>query len=393
MNPFKYFQPTEIRFGAGRIAEAGAAAASLGRRCLLVTEPLFPAVAPHHRKIKESLDAAGIPYAHFAGVSPNPTTDVIAAGARMAREFRADVVLGMGGGSSMDTAKAVAVEATHEGSCWDYLFFRTAQPTERTLPIVAVTTTSGTGSQVTQVAVVTNTAEKSKSALFHARLYPKISIVDPELMLTVPKRVTASTGFDVLAHAFESYINPGGSPYTDMMALEAMRIVAAWLPAALENGSDLEARTRMAWADVLGGLCIANAGVTLFHGIGMAMGGLYPHVAHGEALASVYPAVMRYSWSSSPAKFAAVGRIFDRTIERFDDAAAAERSPDAIAAFLEKIGLRIGLEDLKIPEDELGALARASLVLPDYKNHPRIAGPDDVYAVLKSSHGSGRGKR
>jgi alcohol dehydrogenase class IV len=149
----------------------------------------------------------------------------------------------------------------------------------------------------------------------------------------------------------------------------------------------------MAWADVLGGLCIANSGVTLFHGIGMAMGGIYPHVAHGEALASVYPAVMRYSWDSSPAKFAAAGRIFDRSLDRLDDAAAAERSPDAIAAFLEKIGLRIGLEDLKIPEDELGALARASLVLPDYKNHPRIAGPDDVYAVLKSSHRSGRGKR
>jgi alcohol dehydrogenase class IV len=389
MNPFKYFQPTEIRFGAGRIAEAGEAAARLGRRCLLVTEPVFPAVAPLHRKLRESLKAAGIPFAHFEGVVAQPTTDVISAGARLAREFGADVVLGLGGGSSMDTAKAVAVESTHEGSCWDYLFFRAAQPTERTLPIVAVTTTSGTGSQVTQVAVVTNPREKNKSALFHSRLYPKISIVDPELMVTVPKHVTASTGFDVLAHAFESYINPGGSAYTDMMALEAMRIVAAFLPAAVENGADLEARTRMAWADTLGGLCIANAGVTLFHGIGMAMGGLYPHVAHGEALASIYPAVMRYSWDAAPEKFAVAGRIFDRALERLDDTAAAERSSEAIASFLGKIGLRIGLEDLKIPEDGLSVLARASLVLPDYKNHPRIAGQDDVYAVLKNSLGSG----
>jgi len=393
MNPFRYHQPTEIRFGAGRIAEAGPAAASCGTRCLLVTEPVFPAVEPHHRKIKASLEAAGIPYAHFAGVTPNPTTAVVAAGARLAREFRADVVLGMGGGSSMDTAKAVAVEATHEGSCWDYLFFRPQQPTDKTLPVVAVTTTSGTGSQVTQVAVVTNPGEKNKSALFHERLYPRISVVDPELMLTLPKSVTASTGFDVLAHAFESYINPGGSPYTDMMALEAMRLVSGWLPAALENGGRLEARTWMAWADVLGGLCIANAGVTLFHGIGMAMGGLYPHVAHGEALASVYPAVMRYSWDSAPAKFAAAARIFDRSLERLGDAAAAERAPEVFAAFLEKIGLRIGLQDLKIPEAELGALAQASLVLPDYKNHPRVAGPDDVYGVLKNSHAARRGKR
>jgi alcohol dehydrogenase class IV len=151
----------------------------------------------------------------------------------------------------------------------------------------------------------------------------------------------------------------------------------------------LEARTRMAWADTLGGLCIANAGVTLFHGIGMAMGGLYPHVAHGEALASIYPAVMRYSWDAAPEKFAVAGRIFDRALERLDDTAAAERSSEAIASFLGKIGLRIGLEDLKIPEDGLSVLARASLVLPDYKNHPRIAGQDDVYAVLKNSLGSG----
>ena len=391
MKPFTYFQPTEIRFGAGRVADTGEAAARFGRRCLIVTVPVYPALAAALKKIRTSLQDAGLAVAHFDGVIPNPTTDVIAAGARLAREFKADVVLGLGGGSSLDAAKAIAVEATHEGSCWDYLFFKPSQPTEKTLPVVAVTTTSGTGSQVTQVAVVTNPREKNKSALYHPRIYPRVGIVDPELMVTAPKHVTATTGFDVLAHAFESYINSGGSPYTDMMAVEAMRIVAGRLPAAVANGADLAARTDMAWADTLGGLCIANAGVTLPHGIGMAMSGLYPHVAHGEALACIYPAILRFSWDAALAKFAAFARIFDPALERLDDRAAAERSGDAVGAFLDRIGLRICLRDLRIPEGELAALARASLVLPDYKNHPRVAAVDDVHALLMRSVGNGPG--
>jgi len=385
MNPFQYFQPTEIRFGAGRVAEVGEAVARRGLRCLIVTVPEFPAFAPLFRRVKDSLAARGVAFAHFDGVVPNPTVDVVSAGGALARDFGADVVLGVGGGSSMDTAKAIAVEATHEGSCWNYLFFRETQPSARTLPIVVVTTTSGTGSHVTQVAVVTNPREKNKSALFHARLYPKISIVDPELMVSVPNRVTAATGFDVFAHAFESYINPAGSPYTDLLALETLRLVSKFLPAAVRNGTDLAARTSMAWADTMAGLAIANAGVTLPHGIGMAISGLYPHVAHGEALACVYPAILGYSWDAAPAKFAAVGRLFDASLEKLGDAAAAKKFGSMVEAFLQKIGLRIGLADLNIPEEELKGLAQASLVLPDYKNHPRVAGLDDIHAILRNS--------
>ena len=385
MNNFKYFQPTEIRFGAGRVTEVGEAVARWGRRCLLVTVPEFPGFAPLISRVKTSLAAQGVAFAHFDRVIPNPTTEVVSAGAGMARDFEADVVLGVGGGSSLDAAKAVAVEATHEGSCWDYLFFRPTQPTEKTLPVVAVTTTSGTGSHVTQVAVVTNPEEKTKSALYHPRLFPKISLVDPELVVTAPVHVTATTGFDVFAHAFESYINPGGSAYTDILAFEALRIVAKSLPAAVRDGADMTARTSMAWADTLAGLAIANAGVTLPHGIGMAMGGLYPHVAHGEALACIYPAVLRYSWDAAPKKFAVVARLFDESLAGRDDAAAAAAFSGVVESFLRDIGLRIGLEDLKIPEDELKVLAQASLVLPDYKNHPRVADGEDVYAILKRS--------
>ena len=388
MKSFDYHQPTEIRFGRGRVNEVGETVARFGKRCLLVTVTSFPEIEPTYEKVKDSLRAAGVEVAHFDKVLPNPTTDIVTQGTEMAKEHNADVVLGVGGGSSMDTAKAIAVEATHEGTAWDYLFFRDTQPSEKTLPIIEVTTTSGTGSNVTQVAVITNPAEKYKSAIYNSIIYPDVSIVDPELMLTVPEHITASTGFDVFAHAFESYIHPNGSPYTDLMATESIHLVAKYLTVAVKDGSNLEARTWMAWADTLAGLCIANAGVTLPHGIGMAMSGIYPHVMHGEALAVVYPAIMRYSYRSDVKKFAELGRIFNSDLVRESDEVAAEKSCEAIDDFVKDIGMWIRLENLKIPEDELKALAEASLVLPDYKNHPRVASLEDVYELLKKSHKS-----
>jgi alcohol dehydrogenase class IV len=385
MQGFNYFQPTEIRFGKGRLSEVGAAVSLWGKRCLLVSVPEFPEFSSLYKRVKDSLKEGGIEVAHFDGVFPNPTTGVITAGARLAREHRADVVLGLGGGSSMDAAKAIAVEATHPGTAWDYLFFRDKQPSEKTLPVVTVTTTSGTGSQVTQVAVITNPAEKNKSALYNSILYPKISIVDPELVRTAPPSVTASTGFDVFAHAFESYINPAGSHFTDLMALEAIRLVSRHLPKAVADGSDLEARSWMAWADTLAGLCIANSGVTLPHGIGMAMGGLYPHVAHGRALAAVYPAMMRFSYHAAEPEFAAVGRILDPSLQPLSDGEAARRSGEAVDRFLKGINLWTRLEDLGIPEGEVRRLAEASLVLPDYRNHPRVADVDEVFDLLNKS--------
>ena len=174
MKPFSYYQPTEILFGRGRFAETGKVAARFGRRCLLVTVPANAAFQPVFDKAKTLLVEAGLAVAHFDGVIPNPTTDVVTAGADLAKSFGADVVLGLGGGSSMDTAKAIAVEATHPGTAWDYLFFKTP-PTAKTLPIVAVSTTSGTGSQVTQVAVMTNPATKTKSAIYNSIVYPRVS--------------------------------------------------------------------------------------------------------------------------------------------------------------------------------------------------------------------------
>jgi len=285
----------------------------------------------------------------------------------------------------MDAAKAIAVEATHPGTAWDYLFFKTP-PTDKTLPIIAVSTTSGSGSQVTQVAVMTETQTKTKSAIYNSIVYPKVAIVDPDLMRTLPRHNTASTGFDAFCHAFESYLHPAASHYTDLLALETIRNVAEYLPKVLDDGFYMEGREAMAWADTLAGLCIANAGVTLPHGIGMTISGYCPQIMHGESLAVTYPEFTRFTYTYAISKFAAMGRIFQPDLKNVPDEEAAARSCEALDAFLKKIGLWLSLKDLGATMEDISAIADNSRVLPDYKNNPRIADREEIYEMLIKSY-------
>jgi len=179
MKAFNYYAPTEIIFGCGRVQEIGSITAQYGKKALLVTVPEFPEVKELYEKVKKSLRENGVEVVHFDGVIPNPTTDVVTEGANMAKAAGVDVVIGLGGGSSIDTAKAIAVEATHPGTAWDYNC-HTPGPTSATLPIIAIGTTAGTGSQCTQCAVITKTSEKDKSAIWHKNIFPKVAIVDPK---------------------------------------------------------------------------------------------------------------------------------------------------------------------------------------------------------------------
>jgi len=388
MKNFNFHQSTKIIFGRGRINELAEVVLSYGKKALLVTtSATIPALQQQYDKVKKILTDKGIEVAHYDGVIPNPTIETITAGAKMARSFGARVIIGLGGGSSMDSAKAISVEATHPGTSWDYLFYKTPQPDPaKLLPIIAVSTTSGTGSQVTQVAVVTNSTTRDKSALYNNILYPQVCIVDPELMFTVPKFVTATTGFDVLCHAFESTINPGTGAYVDLLAWEAISIVAEYLPKVLADLNSIGCREKMAWADTLAGLCIANAGVTLPHGMGMAIGGMYPNIAHGEALAIVYPAFTRFTWESAIPQFSKLGKILNPELKSLTDSQAAEKSVEEIDKFLKKIGLWISLKEKGMPESEIEDLAKQCMVLPDYKGNPRVTTEVEMVELVKMSY-------
>lgn len=385
MKNFNYYAPTEIVFGNGRIGEIGALVAAYGKKALLVTVPVFPAVEKLYAQVKENLHKAGVEVAHFDGVIPNPTTKEVSAGAALAKQFGAEVVVGLGGGSSLDTAKAIAVEATHPGTAWDYLHY-TSGPTDKTLPIIAVGTTAGTGSQTTPCAVVTKTEDHDKSAIWHRNIFPKVALVDPEVTATLPPSITAQTGFDAFCHNFEAYLSVNTNPLVEAMALDAIRRIVRHLPVAVKNGEDKQARSEMAWADTLGGLTNASAGVTLPHGLGMQVGGHCPNVTHGQALAILYPAFTRYTYKAAVAKFAAVGRIFNPALQGESDEVAAEKCCEAIDAFLQEINLWIGFEDVGVPREALRAIADCGQVLGDYKNNPRVATIEEMYDILLASY-------
>jgi alcohol dehydrogenase class IV len=381
MKHFSYYAPTEIVFGWGRLTEIGTLAARYGKKALVVTGHSSPAGAALYARVTEYLAGAGVEALRFDGVIANPTTGVVSAGAKLAKSFGAELIIGLGGGSSMDTAKAIAVEAVHPGTAWDYLHY-TAGPTERTLPIIAVGTTAGTGSQTTPCAVITNPAKKDKSAIWHKNIFPKIALVDPELTVSMPKDVSAQTGFDAFCHNFEAYLSVNSNPLTDALALDALNSIAQALPAVLADGADREARSLMSWADTAGGIVIASAGVTLPHGLGMQIGGHCPGVSHGQSLAVFYPEFTRYTWQAAPEKFAAVGRLLDPALKAADDREAAEGSCGAIDTFLEKIGLWIGFKSLGVSKEEIRAIADRGQVLGDYKNNPRVATIPEMYEML-----------
>lgn len=371
--------------GKGAIQEIAGEVTSRGlKKALLCTDPDLLKFGVT-KKVTDVLDAAGLAYQVYSEIKPNPTIENVKDGVEAAKAAQADYIIAIGGGSSMDTAKAIAVEATHPGTAWDYNC-HTAGPTEQTLPILAISTTAGTGSQTTPCAVITKTSAKDKSAIWNKNIFPRAAIVDPEVTLSLPASVTAQTGFDAFCHNFEAYLSVNTNPLVECMALDAIRIIAAYLPRALADGSDLEARSQMAWADTLGGLTNASAGVTLPHGLGMQIGGHCPHVTHGQSLAVFYPAFTRYTYPAAEHKFATVGRIFEPSLERESDAVAAERSCDAIDCFLKRIGLWINFRELNVTKEDIREIADCGQVLGDYANNPRVATIPEMYELLMSCY-------
>ena len=382
---FGCYMPTDVIFGCGRIAEIGEIAKKFGTKALLVTSNSNSSRKPLYEKVKDLLKEAGVEVWHFDGVVANPTTDCITLGANIAKENKVEMVIGLGGGSSMDTAKAIAVEATHDGTAWDHLYYKDA-PTAKTLPIIAVGTTAGTGSQTTSVAVLTNPATKDKSAISNRNVFPKVALVDPELTYSMPASVTAQTGFDAFCHNFESFLSIKAGPMNEALSLDAIKRVFKYLPRAVKDGNDIEARTEMAWVDTLGGYTNAFAGTTLPHGLGMQIGGHCPWVTHGQALAAIYPSFMRYTRPSTVGRYALCARAIDPSLNDVDDETASLKLCDMVDDLLKSINLYIGLKDVNVTMDDVKAIADCGQVLGDYKRNPRVATLEEMYDLLKESY-------
>ncbi|NHJ25538.1 MAG: iron-containing alcohol dehydrogenase [Candidatus Lokiarchaeota archaeon] len=385
MRNFNYFHPSRIQFGWGRINEIGKIIKRNGIRCLLVTVKPFIAMEELFLKVIKLCQEEGVEIIHYDGAIPEPTDECVNIGSEIAKENNADVILGVGGGSTIDTAKAIAVGTTHEGGVWNYRLGQKRIDSKKVLPIIAVPTTGGTGAEVTNMAVIKSSKDKIKSALADWNLTPSVALVDPELTLTVPPHITASTGFDAFTHSFETFINKNSSDFIDIFALQALKNVIKYLPIAIENGTNKEAREALSFAATLGGLCISNIGTTLPHGIAMALGGHASGISHGEGLAILYPEVNRWTWRHAIKKYAVVGRLFNPVLEKSSDESAAEKCCDEIESFLKKIGLWISLEDKVVSEDDIGAIAGDTLNLRNYTLHPKIANFEDISDLIKKS--------
>lgn len=284
---FVFETPTRLVFGPGKL-DALRTEKLPGKKALLLTSRGGSVVRSGAlARVTAALDAQKIEWVHLAIVEPNPLSTTVMTGARRAREEGCDFVIGLGGGSVMDCAKAIALCVTNDGDIWDYVQQGQGgrkQITETPIPIVAITTTAGTGSEVDAGGVITNPVTQEKCGIGHPTLIPKLAIVDPELMLTVPPMLTAYQGFDALFHAIEGYVTKRPNYLSEMYALAAVRHCAQGLARAVRDGSDYEAREHMAIANTLSGYVMCCGRLTSQHSMEHALSAFHQDLPHGAGL-------------------------------------------------------------------------------------------------------------
>ncbi|NQV99789.1 MAG: iron-containing alcohol dehydrogenase [Rhodospirillales bacterium] len=288
--------PTSVRFGAGRIKELAQVCKDCGmKKPLLITDPGLAAL-PMIANALEANQAAGLPTGLFSDVKPNPVSKNVDDGVRAYKQGGHDGVIAWGGGSGVDAAKAVALMVGQDGPIWDFEDVGDnwlQVNAQGVAPIVAVPTTSGTGSEVGRASVIANEQTHTKKVIFHPTMMPKVVICDPELVAGLPAHLTAYTGMDALVHCFEAYCAPGYHPMAEGIALEGMRLVHNWLPAAVRDGSDLEARAHMMSAAAMGATAFQK-GLGAVHSLSHPVGAVYD-THHGLTNAVFMPYVMNFN--------------------------------------------------------------------------------------------------
>lgn len=383
---FDYYAPVRIVFGEGAIEKTGEHTAAWGKKALIVTTGTYFKETGLVDRLRGILKKSGVDSIHYPDVDPNPLNTQIDAGATLAKDEGVDVIIGLGGGSAIDAAKGMAIARGHDRPIWDFCVGEdVAEITDATYPIVAITTTSGTGSEATQWSVITNVDTEQKPGIGSDHTFAKVSIVDPELMATMPPRITASTGFDTLAHSIEAYTSTLSTPITDMMCEKAIRLVGKYLRRAVKDGSDREARNGMAFANTMAGISIAVGIVTVCHGLAHSVGGV-AGTTHGETLAAMTPQTMRFSMRGNPDKFKNIGMFLrDETENPGPD--RLEDSVNEVEKIIADIGLANGLAAQGVKEKDLVQIAEGVIgyMGGSIEIDPMEPTKEDLVAILKAS--------
>jgi alcohol dehydrogenase len=373
-------------FGAGTAGELPAAVRGTGcSAAVIVTDPVL-AGTPVVARVRDALAAEGMTTRLFAEVRPNPSTDDVAAGADVVAELVAEAgraaVVAVGGGSPIDAAKGIALAAVNQQRGRD-LDYRNdfACPA---LPIVAVPTTAGTGAETNAFGVVTDPATRRKFYLGHASSLPAAVILDPDLTAGLPPGATAATGMDALTHALESCLSRRANPWSDGIALQVVRMIAAHLPRAVADGGDREARSQMLLAAHLAGIGMAGTGLGICHAIGHALGGRFD-IAHGVALTMVLPEVLRFNLPVCEERLAALAFAFGAGDPARSAGWNAAAAIDAVTALCDRVGMTHRMPDFGITAGELDLIVADALDDEVLANTPRQPTGADIRAILASA--------
>lgn len=372
--PRVVFKPGLVDELANEVAQIG------GSRALLVADPgvvqagLLDRVAAG---IAESIDVAGV----FSDVPPNSSVVAVERGADYACSVGADLVIAIGGGSPIDTAKAIRLLLTEGGKLHDYQGYNLL--TRRLMPMIAIPTTAGTGSEVTAWSVIRDEAAHMKLTFASPYLAPDLAVLDSEMTRTLPPRLTAATGMDALTHGVESFVGTNANPVTDSLALQAIDLISNNVRAATQTGDDMEARGNMLVASCIAGMAFSSGGGSLgiVHAIAHAIGGQF-EVHHGTANAIVLPHGMRFNSPVVPNRYARIARAMGVNAGGRAEEDVIEDGIAAVSALLVDCGLPTRLRDVGVPEAALPALAEAAETDPAIFTNPRPASRDEILEVL-----------
>ena len=373
---FNYYLPVNVVFGCGKVKEVGEIAKPYGKKALIVTGKSSAKKSGLYDKVKDSLYAAGIESALFDKVSQNPLTTTAIEGAEFARETGADLVVAIGGGSIMDCAKSIAFLAVNDGDINDYIFNK--KKSDKALPIILIPTTCGTGSEGNGFAVLTNPENGDKKSLRCNAIIAKASIVDPECMMTMPKKVLASVGFDALCHSIEAYTSKIAQPFTDALALYAIELIADSLVDLYNGSEDVEKWEKITIASTIGGMVINQAGVTLSHGMEHPASGL-KDIVHGHGLAALTPVIIEASYKGDEYKFGRISKLLGGT----DASDCAEQ----VKKLLAQIDMTLKLSDLGLAEEDIPWMAENCMKVSaaGVANNPVVFTQEEIAEIYRKA--------
>lgn len=379
----EFRMPKSVLYGRNSLEKLGEQSKKLGKRAFIVTDTIMEKLG-YVEKCMQQLNKKGIIVSTYNKVDAEPTNIHVLEALSLCKEEKCDFIIGIGGGSCIDAAKAVAVLYTNGGEVEDYVQ-KDIEIENNPLPLIAIPTTSGTGSEVTSVAVITNKKTDVKMMMKHPSFIPKVAIIDPVLTSSLPPQITAATGIDALCHAIEAYISKFSQPLTDVLALSAIESIMKYLRIAYEDGHNMEAREAMMIASLQAGIAFSNASVTLVHGMSRPVGALF-HVPHGISNAILLPTVLEFTKTSAVKRFAKIGRNLNKDLYSNSDEEAADYTIGEIKKLCYDLRIpnlkEYGIDEIEF-ENAISKMASDAIESGSPANNPRVPSYDEIKELYR----------